>query len=112
VVVNVLVNVLSKFKNTAVGTEAFRMYCLNLVLGTDSCCTKFQKRIMLCVIIFIIGFFCLESNSINMWSSFSLGIPLWAAPFSQLQKAMITPWAAAGRSGLDSISLFGLPCGR
>lgn len=37
-------------------TEAFRVYCLNLVLGTDSWCTEFQKTIMLCVIIFIIEF--------------------------------------------------------
>jgi hypothetical protein len=41
-----------------------------------------------------------------------IDIRLWGVPFSQLQKDMTTLWEGAGKYGLDSINLFGLPCGK
>ena len=42
----------------------------------------------------------------------SMNTRLSGVPFSQLQKDMTALWEGAGKYGLDSISLFGLPCGK
>lgn len=42
----------------------------------------------------------------------SMNTHLWGIPFSQFQKDMTALWEGAGKYGLNSMSLFGLLCGK